>query len=232
MRRKKDRASEIRSDIVDAAARVFGANGYERATLDEIAAIVGIQKGSLYHHIDSKEQLLFAIHLRLYAEVDRSMDAAGSDPDASALENLARLVGAIVETIAKHREMANVFLREYRALGAEHLEEHLRHRRLFIKRVESVVRQVITEQKRTDLDVRHTVYAIIGMCYWVNEWLDGRDIASPGQAIARDDHRAIGETFCKLLIDGFRAGPITGDANATTRQAPKKKAKRNRLSGS
>jgi AcrR family transcriptional regulator len=47
MKKRKDQEGGIRPDIVDAAARVFGRSGYERATLDEIASIVGIQKGQL-----------------------------------------------------------------------------------------------------------------------------------------------------------------------------------------
>jgi len=227
MKKKKDQEGGIRPDIVDAAARVFGRSGYERATLDEIASIVGIQKGSLYHHIDSKEQLLFAIHEQLYAGLDQRIAVAVGSKVSGALGQIERIVAAIIETVAMHREMVNVFLRDYRALAPDHLNDLIKHRRNFLKRVETVVRQVFSEQRRTDLDVRYTVYAIIGMCYWVNEWLDGRDTASAGQGTGRDDHHVIAATFAKILVDGLRSRDGESESpRATSHGAAVAKAKK------
>src|SRR5579875_3080078 len=48
-------------DIVAAAAKVFRTKGYHAATVQDIADEVGILKGSLYHHLDSKEELLYLV---------------------------------------------------------------------------------------------------------------------------------------------------------------------------
>jgi AcrR family transcriptional regulator len=224
MKKKAGKIGGIRPDIVHAAARVFGSSGYERATLDEVASLVGIQKGSLYHHIDSKEQLLFAIHLQLNEEIDRRMTAATADKASGALKRIERIVGAFIETVAQHREMVSVFLRDYRALEPNHLEEVLQHRRHLLKRVETEVRQAFAEERQTDLDVRYTVYAIIGMCYWVNEWLDGRNLASAGQGITRDDHHAIAVNFSRILIDGLRSRNNDGEAPKAMKKAVRRRA--------
>lgn len=47
--------------IVQASAEEFRERGFEAATLDSIAARVGLTKGSLYHYIDTKQDLLFAV---------------------------------------------------------------------------------------------------------------------------------------------------------------------------
>ena len=49
------------SEIVDAAGEVFDKKGYAAARIEDIAARVGLLKGSLYYYIDTKEDLLFAI---------------------------------------------------------------------------------------------------------------------------------------------------------------------------
>jgi AcrR family transcriptional regulator len=230
MKRNKKRTSGIRPDIVRAAAQVFGRGGYERATLDEIASIVGIQKGSLYHHIDSKEQLLFAIHVQLYEELDRRMDAVVIDATEPAIEKIEGVVSAIIETIAKHREMVNVFLRDYRALEPNHLEDLVQHRRHLLKRIEIIIRQIFADERRNDLDIRYTIYAVLGMCYWVNEWLDGHDVTSAGHGSTRDDHAKIAATFSDILVNGLRTRGSTVTANAaktlvvkTSKRASKKK---------
>jgi AcrR family transcriptional regulator len=48
-------------EIVAAAAKVFRTKGYHAATVRDIADEVGILKGSLYHHFESKEALLYLV---------------------------------------------------------------------------------------------------------------------------------------------------------------------------
>ena len=50
-----------REEIIAAAAKVFQTKGYHAATVQDIADAVGILKGSLYHHVKSKEDLLYLI---------------------------------------------------------------------------------------------------------------------------------------------------------------------------
>jgi AcrR family transcriptional regulator len=48
-------------EIVAAAARVFRREGYDAATLEDVAGALGVRKASLYRYIGSKEDLLYAI---------------------------------------------------------------------------------------------------------------------------------------------------------------------------
>ena len=48
-------------DVIEAAIRVFHKKGYASASIQDVAAEVGVLKGSLYHYIDSKEDLLARI---------------------------------------------------------------------------------------------------------------------------------------------------------------------------
>ena len=50
-----------RGRVLRAAAHLFRVNGYEGTTVREIAALVGIQSGSLFHHFKSKEEILFTV---------------------------------------------------------------------------------------------------------------------------------------------------------------------------
>ena len=54
----KSQASDRRSQIVDAAARLFAAFGDEATSVSQIADEVDILAGSLYHHFATKEQML------------------------------------------------------------------------------------------------------------------------------------------------------------------------------
>jgi AcrR family transcriptional regulator len=67
---------ERRANIFDAALAVFAEVGYDRATLSDLVDRIGVTKGCLYHHFESKEQLFLAL-LR-----DRVAAAVRADEDA------------------------------------------------------------------------------------------------------------------------------------------------------
>ncbi|TBW56891.1 TetR/AcrR family transcriptional regulator [Marinobacter halodurans] len=50
-----------RGRLLRAAARLFREKGYERTTVRDLAAAIGIQSGSLFHHFRSKEDILKAV---------------------------------------------------------------------------------------------------------------------------------------------------------------------------
>jgi AcrR family transcriptional regulator len=56
-RRPEDRPQEL----LDAALRVFAANGYRSTRLEEVAEAAGVTKGTIYHYFDTKEELLLGV---------------------------------------------------------------------------------------------------------------------------------------------------------------------------
>jgi AcrR family transcriptional regulator len=72
--RRREKVDRTRADLLDAAARVIAAKGYEGASVGDIAAEAGYTKGALYGHFGSKE----AVFLALARE---RLGIALSDPD-------------------------------------------------------------------------------------------------------------------------------------------------------
>ena len=52
---------DTRLSIIRASVEIFAAKGYEKATLDEIAASAKIAKGTIFYNFKSKEEIFFAI---------------------------------------------------------------------------------------------------------------------------------------------------------------------------
>src|SRR5712692_5673354 len=63
--RRRLTRDQRRQRILEAASRVFSDRGYDRASIDQIAAEAGITKPVIYHHFDSKQELYIAL-LELY----------------------------------------------------------------------------------------------------------------------------------------------------------------------
>lgn len=75
-------------EVLDAAAKVFFSRGYADASVQDIADELGILKGSLYHYIDSKEDLLFRLIIEVHDDVQAIIEDVDALTDAGPLERL------------------------------------------------------------------------------------------------------------------------------------------------
>src|SRR5258708_11824549 len=97
-------------DIVSAAAKVFRTKGYHAATVRDIADEVGILKGSLYHHFDSKEELLYLVVKEPIAQMFRTI-AEIAAAEGGAAEKLRRAISAHLEAFDRHYPPPFFYLR-------------------------------------------------------------------------------------------------------------------------
>jgi TetR/AcrR family transcriptional regulator len=67
-----------REQIVDVALRHFAERGYEGTHVQDLAAELGIAKGSIFQHFGSKEGLFLAAYRRAVLSFDRYLDAPDS----------------------------------------------------------------------------------------------------------------------------------------------------------
>ncbi len=78
-----------RKELVLAAAQMFREQGYERTTVRELAAAVGLRSGSLFHHFRNKEEILLAVMaMGIQGVIDEGRAVVDGDGDAAQ-----RLVG-------------------------------------------------------------------------------------------------------------------------------------------
>ena len=109
-----------RREIDEVAKELFHANGYAATSIRDIARALDIQGASLYAHVASKEDLLWAIIDRAASAFERAVELAIDETNgADAVERLAALVEAHVEVVTADPERASVFVTEWRHLSAD-----------------------------------------------------------------------------------------------------------------
>src|ERR1700694_5036959 len=59
--RRQEIRPEPRQEILRAAARLFQQQGYDATSMNDVAAALKLSKGGLYHHFQSKDEILFHI---------------------------------------------------------------------------------------------------------------------------------------------------------------------------
>jgi AcrR family transcriptional regulator len=190
-RRRVGRADR-KAEIAHIAAELFARNGYHATGIAELGEAVGLGKGALYHHIGSKEELLFEISTRHVIDmVAYGEELLGSD--LPTLEKFRRLSHRLMRTIADNRPELTTFFAEYRALTGERAKRMLELRRRF----EAIWGEVLAEGVSTGVFERAdpiTVKGILGLHNYSYLWLDPKGRMTPEE---------VSDSFCALALRGL-----------------------------
>ncbi|PZG45315.1 TetR family transcriptional regulator [Spongiactinospora gelatinilytica] len=97
------RTARKRGQIAEAAMAVFLRNGYVGASMDEVAALAGASKQTVYKHFTDKKQLFTHIVLATTAEVDALVKvvAATLDEGDDPAKDLRRLARAFLDALLR-----------------------------------------------------------------------------------------------------------------------------------
>src|ERR1700759_733003 len=141
-----------REELTRIAARLFAERGYQGTSLADLAEELGVQKPSLYHHIASKEDLLWEGAGEGAEAFHAALDSIPADARATGRIRLA-LRGHLA-VVAGQLDVATVFVREWRHLSGERRERFTAERRRYEERGRDLFREGVEQSElRTDLDV-------------------------------------------------------------------------------
>jgi AcrR family transcriptional regulator len=184
--------SARREELTRTAARLFAERGYHGTSLADVAEALGMQKASLYHHIDSKEDLLWEVASAGAEAFHAALDAV---PEGAPVPDRIRLaLQAHLRVVGEQLDAATVFTREWRALDGDRRERFLAERRRYEERIRELFREgVDAGELRTDLDVATAALLFLSAANWAYTWL------RPGA-----DTDALADRFFGVLLDGMR----------------------------
>src|SRR5918911_1223064 len=162
--------SSRRSDLTRAAARLFAEKGYHGTSTADLAEALGVQKGSLYAHIESKADLLWEVARDGAAAFHAALDSVPEE--GPVLERIRAALRAHLRIVGEQLDVATVFVREWRYLEGGRREEFVGERRRYEERVRALFREgrelgVL----RTDLDDAAAALLTLSAANWAYTWL-------------------------------------------------------------
>lgn len=184
-----------RSDIIQAAAQIFREKGYHATSMRAIADAVHLRKASLYHHVESKQEILAAV-------LDRALDlliedlAAIVERDLPPERKLRQAIVSYIKRLTADADLAAVLLLEHRSLNSALRRRHIARRDRYEELWRIMVRQGIEEGAFREVDVPLTTFALLGVQNWLITWYRPGGRFTPEQ---------VAEFFCDLFLDGLRA---------------------------
>ena len=123
MTKPKQAQPTSKERIIKAAAELFADRGYHAVGMTDLQQAVNLGRGSLYHHISSKEELLFDI-VKLYIfELAEEAEVARGIKDP--IKRLQALGSGLVEKITSHQAELTVCFREVQSLTEDRHKEVL-----------------------------------------------------------------------------------------------------------
>ena len=181
-----------RNELTRQAARLFAEKGYHGTSIGDLAEAMGVQKGSLYAHISSKQDLLYETMAEGARAFHAGLDAIPEEMPAT--EKIRLALRAHLRVVAEQLDVATVFIREWRYLDGERREEFLAERRRYEERFRALFREGRElGELRTDLDDATATLLALSAANWAYTWLR-----------AGTDTDALADRFFAFLLDGMR----------------------------
>jgi len=187
-----------RTELTRLAARLFAERGYHGTSIGDIATAAGVQKGSLYAHIDSKQDLLFEAMTEGARAFHEALDSVPDDRPPA--ERIRLALRAHLRVVAEQLDVATVFVREWRYLEGERAEAFIAERRRYEERFRSLFREGREAGAlRTDLDEHAAVLLVLSAANWAYTWLpEGADTDE------------LADRFFAILVEGVRGYSTPG----------------------
>jgi len=166
----REATTDSRQEILRAAARLFQQRGYDATSMSDVASALKLSKGGLYHHFQSKDEILF--HL-----MDHAMDITQELIDrvrntAEAEERLRMLIRLHIGVVLRERDREiTVMLHENHPLPPPLRKRINARKKEYVHFVEGlIVEAQKARQSKGTVSPRAAAFALLGMINWIYQW--------------------------------------------------------------
>ncbi|MFZ1918897.1 MAG: TetR/AcrR family transcriptional regulator [Terriglobales bacterium] len=160
-----------RQEILRTAARLFQQRGYDATSMNDVAAALKLSKGGLYHHFQSKDEILFHImsHAMDITE-ERVINVVRRVEGAQ--ERLRTLIRLHIEAVLSEEDREiTVMLHENHPLPLALRRKINGRKKDYVHFVENLIADVQRLRgSSSSVTPRAAAFALLGMINWIYQW--------------------------------------------------------------
>src|SRR5215468_6346150 len=162
---------DSRQEILRTAARLFQQRGYHATSMNDVASALKLSKGGLYHHFQSKDEILFNL-------MDHAMDLT-QERVINPVRDISDAEGRLRALIRRHIEVVlsvrdreiTVMLHENHPLPPSLRKQINMRKKDYIHFVEDVIADVQKQKgSKGSVSPRAAALALLGMINWIYQW--------------------------------------------------------------
>src|SRR5215471_562523 len=187
-----------KKSVFEVAAEVFHRKGYDNTSMSEVAEAAGLTKAGLYHHVSSKESLLFTV-------LDSGLDFTESyvmkplESIADPLERLRTMIDLHLRLVLEERNLeVTGLLHECKTLSPSDRARIDKRKKEYVRMTTELITDVVKKFNIKDVNPKLAAFALLGMLNWTYQWY------KPSGSSSREE---IVENFQRIFLQG-----ILGDA--------------------
>jgi len=157
------------AELLRVATRLFRTRGFHATSMQDLAEALRMNRGSLYHYIESKDDLLWSI---VSGALDRLCDRVEPilDADAAAAVRLRRAIAEHRAFAAEHGDELSLVQIELRSLSEDRRRQIVARRDAYEARWRAAIHEGVAAGALRSTDVRLTGIAILSACNWFTQW--------------------------------------------------------------
>src|SRR5215831_12769471 len=152
-----------RNRVYEVAAEVFHRKGYDNTSMSDVASAAGLTKAGLYHHVSSKESLLYTV-------LDSGLDLTESyvmkplDQIADPVDRLKTMIDLHLRLVLEERNLeVTGLLHECKTLSPEDRERIDKRKKEYVRMTTKLISDVVKKFNIEDVNPKLAAFALLGM---------------------------------------------------------------------
>lgn len=203
-----------RAAVIKQAGLAFSKRGYHNTSLDEVAKMLQVSKGTLYNYVKDKQEILFECHEMALDIGDRAFEFTQAHQGTGA-EILEATLCRYIEMLTEELGACGVLM-EVDALRPEDRERVAKRRSAFERQFVAMIDKGMKDGSMRSIDPKLAVFTFMGAVNWMPRWFtpEGR---LTGAQVARQ--------MTDLLLTGLLTSTAPRSAVATPVGRARRRAK-------
>jgi len=183
-----------RHRVFEIAAEVFHRKGYDATSMSDVASAAGLTKAGLYHHIASKESLLYTV-LDYGLDLTQGYVLEPLENISDPLERLKTMIDLHLRLVLQERNLeVTGLLHECKTLSPSDRTKINRRKKQYVRIATEIIAEVTKKYGVKDVNPKLAAYALLGMLNWTYQWY---------KVSGSNTREEIVETFQHIFLQGI-----------------------------
>lgn len=190
--------TERKREVIAEAQKVLKDKGFAATSVRDIAKALDMEPASLYSHFSSKEDILKITCFDMAQKFELAVKEV-NDIYFNAEEKLRMAIKFHVQILTENLDSAIIFIRDWRNLTGESLEQFIAKRNIYEEGMREIVQTGIDEGMFNETDKKFAALTILSSVNWIVEWYQPNGKLTPEE---------IAEKLSGFILSGLKKDTI------------------------